>query len=152
VAVNTAAVETPSLIDRLARRFGSQCVVLAMDAIQKGRQKWVVVVESGRRPTGQDPAAWAADAAGRGAGEILLTSWDRDGTRQGYDLDLIRSVRAAVDLPLIASGGACGTDHLEAALRAGADAVLAASMFHHGQETPRRLKDCLAGHGFKVRP
>lgn len=146
VSVNTAAVRDGALLSRLADRFGSQCVVLALDAA--GGE---VVVESGRRRTGKKAIAWASEAVDRGAGEILLTSWDRDGTRSGYDLELIRAVAQAVRVPVIASGGAAGSAHLAEAVFAGADAVLAASIFHDGECTVERVKREMAAAGIRVR-
>jgi cyclase len=154
VGINTAAVERPELLDELARRFGSQCVVLSVDVRRIGAGKapaWEVVVHGGRRPTGRDALAWIAEAVGRGAGELLLTSIDRDGTREGYDLDLIGAVAAAVPVPVIASGGAGTPAHLAAALGAGAAAVLAASIFHHGTYTVGEVKRALAEAGFAMR-
>ncbi|MCP4593728.1 MAG: imidazole glycerol phosphate synthase subunit HisF [bacterium] len=152
VAVNTAAVRDPELINRLAARFGCQCIVLALDAARTPEQVWEVVVRSGAERTGIDASTWASRAEGFGAGEILLTSWDRDGTRSGYDERLIAAVRAAVSVPIIASGGAASSPHLLAALRAGADAVLAASIFHDGDMTVADVKDYLATNGIAVRP
>src|SRR5262249_53068317 len=125
VAVNSAAVADPSLLTALADRFGAQCVVLALDAA-RSRTGWDVVVRSGRDRVGGDAVAWAREAERRGAGEVLLPSWDRDGTGAGYDLELIRAVRDAVGVPVVASGGARTAADLVAALRAGADAVLVA--------------------------
>lgn len=150
VAVNTAAVRRPALLAELAERFGRQCVVLALDAAEA--DGWEVVVTSGSERTGIDAVAWAREAIALGAGEILLTSWDRDGTRAGYDLSLIRAVSAAVTVPVIASGGAATAVHLAAALDAGADAVLAASMFHDRDTTVERVKSRLAALGVPVRP
>ena len=150
VAVNTAAVRAPFLLDELARRFGRQCTVLALDAARSG-DGWEVVVRSGRDRTGRSAVAWAAEAADRGAGELLLTSWDRDGTGEGYDLELLRAVRAEVRVPIIASGGAAGPEHMAEALDAGADAVLAASILHDGVTTVRSLKESLAKLGVEVR-
>ena len=150
VAVNTAAVESPGLLDELAVRFGSQCTVLALDAAGDGTG-WSVVTRSGRRRTERDAVAWAAEAERRGAGEILLTSWDRDGTRAGYDLELIGAVAGAVGVPIIASGGAARAGHLLEALRAGACAVLAASILHDGEHTVRGLKAELRREGVEVR-
>ena len=152
VSVNTAAVTGPDLLDRLAARFGSQCTVLALDAAASPRGGWEVVIQSGTGRTGRDAVAWAREAVRRGAGEILLTSWDRDGTRSGYDLDLLRAVSGAVEVPVIASGGAADGGHLVEALRAGADAVLAASIFHDGDFTVAELKEQLAAAGIVVRP
>jgi imidazoleglycerol phosphate synthase cyclase subunit len=150
VATNTAAVARPGLLDELARRFGRQCTVLALDAARRDAG-WEVVVLSGRRRTGADAVTWAAEAAGRGAGEILLTSWDRDGTGYGYDLELLAAVRAVVDVPIIASGGAAGPEHMAEALAAGADAVLAATILHDGHVTVATLKARLAELGVEVR-
>ncbi len=150
VATNSAAVARPGLLDELARRFGRQCTVLALDAARRG-SGWEVVVHSGRRRTGADAVTWAAEAADRGAGEILLTSWDRDGTGSGYDLELLAAVREVVDVPIIASGGAAGPEHLADALAAGADAVLAATILHDGHTTVATLKSRLAELGVEVR-
>lgn len=152
VAVNTAAVLRPALLGELADRFGRQCTVLALDAARRpGGRGWEVVVRSGRERTGRDALAWARDALGRGAGEILLTSWDRDGTAAGYDVELIAAMRAAVTVPIVASGGAAGAAHMAQALAAGADAVLAASILHDGLTTIGRLKDELQKLGVEVR-
>ncbi len=150
VAVNTAAVADPSLLSRLAERFGTQCVVLALDAARTGAG-WEVVVHSGRDRTGLDAVAWAAEAVARGAGEVLLTSWDRDGTGLGYDTDLLAAVSAAVPVPVVASGGGRTPEQLAAALAAGADAVLAASIFHDGERTVRDVKQALRARGQEVR-
>ncbi len=150
VATNTAAVARPELLDELAARFGCQCTVLALDAASNG-DGWEVVVRSGRDRTGRDALAWATEAVDRGAGEILLTSWDRDGTGSGYDLELLAAMRRAVRVPVIASGGADGPAHMAEALRAGADAVLAATIFHDGHTTVADLKAELAGLGVGVR-
>lgn len=151
VGVNTAAVNNPGLITELAERFGRQCTILAMDAAAAGPGKWEVVTLSGTNRTGRDAVDWAREAADRGAGEILLTSWDRDGTRSGYDCELIAAIRAAVSVPIIASGGAATIEHLVDALHAGADAVLAASIFHYGETTVADVKRDLRGHGVEVR-
>jgi len=150
VAVNTAAVQDPTLLSRLAERFGRQCVVLALDA-SRCESGWEVVVRSGRDRTGMDTIQWAAEAEERGAGELLVTSWDRDGTGLGYDTRLLRRLRAAVDIPIVASGGAREPGHLVAALEAGADAVLAASIFHDGETTVGAVKQALAAAGVEVR-
>jgi len=150
VSVNTAAVAHPELLDELARRFGCQCTVLALDAA-RANGGWEVVIRSGRERTGTDAVRWAADAVSRGAGEILLTSWDRDGTGSGYDTELLAAIRAAVPVPIIASGGAAGPRHMVEALHAGADAVLAATIFHDGHTTVADLKTELAGLGVEVR-
>lgn len=150
VASNTAAVDRPDLLDELAHRFGRQCTILALDAARRG-DGWEVVVRSGRDRTGRDAIGWAVEAVDRGAGEILLTSWDRDGTGDGYDLELLSAMRRAVPVPVIASGGADGPKHMAAALRAGADAVLAATIFHDGHTTVADLKTELAKLGVEVR-
>lgn len=150
VTVNSAAVANPKLVERLARRFGSQCVVVAVDARRDG-QGYRVVTHGGRRPTELDAAAWCAEAVDRGAGEILLTSMDRDGTGQGFELELLAAVRARVDAPLIASGGGETPDHFAAAAAAGADAGLAATIFHEGRVAVGDLKAALAAAGVAVR-
>ena len=181
VAVNSAAVARPELISELAEVFGAQCVVLAIDAKARAdigvrRQvvgstggaaaaregtgsadlpatsHWEVFVAGGRTPTGLDVVEWARDGARRGAGEILLTSMDRDGTNDGYDLELTRAVAEAVAVPVIASGGAGTLEHLAAALHAGADAALAASIFHYGTYRVRDAKEHLLAAGIAVRP
>jgi cyclase len=155
VSVNSAAVERPELIDELAERFGNQCVVLAVDAKRVdggGAPAWEVFVAGGRTPTGRDAVEWAREGVERGAGEILLTSMDRDGTKDGYDLDLVAAVAEAVRVPVIASGGAGELDHLVAGIEAGADAVLCASIFHYGQYSVREAKEHLAAAGIPVRP
>jgi imidazole glycerol-phosphate synthase subunit HisF len=151
VGVNTAAVQEPALLERLAGEFGRQCTILAVDAAARPAGGWEVVISSGRQRTGLDALAWCAEGVRRGAGEILLTSWDRDGTRAGYDLALLRAVCAAVSVPVIASGGAASADHLRQALEAGADAVLAASIFHDGEYTVMDLKQSLNTQGLQVR-
>jgi imidazoleglycerol phosphate synthase cyclase subunit len=150
VSVNTAAVARPTLVDEVAGRFGRQCMVLAVDAARNDGA-WEVVTHSGRNRTGRDALRWMIEATASGAGEILLTSWDRDGTRSGYDLDLVRAAAAAVNVPIIASGGAATAAHLAAAIEAGADAVLAASIFHDGEMTVGDIKDQLAKLGVEVR-
>ncbi len=154
VSVNTAAVRQPGLLTELANRFGCQCTVLALDAARANiapDTRWEVVVLSGVERTGQDAIAWARRATELGAGEILLTSWDRDGTHSGYDLELLGAVSSAVAVPVIASGGAATPAHLMDALRAGADAVLAASIFHDGDWTISGIKTAMAGLGAEVR-
>lgn len=146
VGINSAAVENPELITLLARRFGSQCVVLSVDAL--GGE---VVTRGGRQATGLDAVAWIREGVERGAGEILLTSIDRDGTKGGYDVDLIREVVQAVNVPVIASGGAGTLEHLAEGLAAGAAAVLAASIFHQGTYTVGEVKRSLAQAGFPIR-
>ncbi len=150
VGVNTAAVERPELLDELAGRFGVQCTILAVDA-RRTAQGWEVMVRSGRDAAAPSVLDWAREAVDRGAGEILLTSWDRDGTQEGYDLDLLHAVSSAVHVPVIASGGAKTAEHLCEAFEAGADAVLAASIFHDGHTTVAQLKEQLASRGIEVR-
>ncbi len=152
VAVNTAAVRRPELLSELAGRFGSQCTVLAIDAAEGGAAGWEVVVNGGRTRTGLDVRNWIESAAALGAGEILLTSWDRDGTRSGYDLDLLVTATSAVTIPVIASGGADNAAHLGEALSSGAAAVLIASILHDGITTVGSLKDELRANGTTVRP
>jgi imidazole glycerol-phosphate synthase subunit HisF len=153
VSVNSAAVARPELLDELAEVFGAQCVVLAIDAkARPDGDGWEVYVAGGRTPTGRDAVAWAREGTARGAGEILLTSMDRDGTNAGYDLALTRAVADATGVPVIASGGAGELDHLVEALRAGADAVLCASIFHYGRYTVGDVKEHLAAAGVPVRP
>jgi cyclase len=150
VSVNSAAVRDPSLVARLADRFGAQCIVLAIDAKREGAG-WEVFVDAGRTPTGRDAIAWAAEATGeRGAGEVLVTSMDRDGTGEGYDLALLRAIRDATGVPVVASGGAGRLEHFTDGLRL-ADAVLAASRFHDGELTIAQVKDHLAHEGIVVR-
>jgi imidazole glycerol-phosphate synthase subunit HisF len=153
VSVNSAALERPELIDELAAVFGAQCVVLAIDAkaVPEEDGRWEAYVAGGRTPTGRDAVQWAREATGRGAGEILLTSMDRDGTSDGYDLPLTAAVSAAVDVPVIASGGAGELHHLVEALQAGADAVLCASIFHYNRHTVAQAKAHLAEAGIPVR-
>jgi cyclase len=150
VSVNSAVVARPDLIDELAQVFGAQCVVLAIDA-KRAAAGWEVYVAGGRTATGRDALAWAREGVERGAGEILLTSMDRDGTQDGYDLALLEAISSAVDVPVIASGGAGEPQHLVDGLQAGADAVLCASIFHYGQYTVGGVKDALASAGVPVR-
>ena len=150
IAVNSAAVRDPALLTRLAERFGAQCVVLAVDAKRVGAG-WEVFTHAGRQGTGRDLLAWCVEGVARGAGELLLTSIDRDGTRAGYDTDLLRAVRARVQVPVIASGGAGTLDHFADAVRAGASAVLAAGLFHDQILTLDQVKAALAGAGIPVR-
>ncbi len=152
VAVNSAAVARPELIDELAAVFGAQCVVLAIDAKRVGDSSWEVFVAGGRTATGRDAVEWAREGVERGAGEILLTSMDRDGTNAGYDLDLTRAVSETVAVPVIASGGAGRLEHLAEALAAGADAALVASLFHFGRYSIAEAKEALTGAGVAVRP
>ena len=151
VAVNSAAVGRAELIDELAAQFGAQCVVLAIDAKARAGGGWGVHVRGGRTETERDAVGWAREGVERGAGEILLTSMDRDGTTDGYELDLTQAVAEAVGVPVIASGGAGTLDHLVAALAAGADAVLCASIFHYGTFTIAQAKAHLAAAGIAVR-
>jgi len=152
VSVNTAAVDRPGLIAELAAEFGTQCVVVAIDA-RRRRDHFEVYVHGGRTPTGRDVISWAQEAEARGAGEILLTSMDRDGTRDGFDTDLTRAVADAVNVPVIASGGVGTLDHLaDGVLTGGADAVLAASIFHFGEFTISEAKATLESRGVVVRP
>jgi cyclase len=154
ISVNSAALARPELIDELAATFGAQCVVLAIDAKAHAggyQPGWEAYVAGGRTPTGRDAVAWAREAVERGAGEILLTSMDRDGTNAGYDLALTEAVAAAVAVPVIASGGAGELVHLADALEAGADAVLVASIFHYGDHTVGEAKQFLASTGIPVR-
>jgi cyclase len=152
VSVNTAAVERPALVAELSARFGAQCTVVAIDAAGRdGGGGWEVVVRSGKERTGRDAIAWAREVMDLGAGELLLTSWDRDGTRSGYDCALLEAVHDAVTIPVIASGGAAHAAHLAEALKAGADAVLAASIFHDGDLTVADVKAALAREGLGVR-
>jgi imidazole glycerol-phosphate synthase subunit HisF len=153
IFLNTRAVEAPELITQGADRFGSQCIVVAIDA--KQRQDgggWEVYVHGGRTPTGRDAVAWAEEVARRGAGEILLTSMDADGTREGYDLPLTRAVAGAVPVPVIASGGAGTLDHIhQAVTEGGAEAALVASLLHYNLLTIHRMKEHLGERGVPVR-
>jgi cyclase len=171
VSVNSATLARPELIDELAGVFGAQCVVLAIDAKEvsspnggapsatdedsdspaRGTPRWEAYVAGGRTSTGRDAVEWAREGANRGAGEILLTSMDRDGTSDGYDLDLTAAVSEAVDVPVIASGGAGELEHLVEALQAGADAVLCASIFHYNRHTVAQAKAHLVAAGIPVR-
>ena len=151
VSVNSAAVKWPDLLTEIAARFGRQCTVVAIDAAWRdGRSE--VLIKGGREGTGIETIGWAKQAVERGAGEILLTSWDRDGTREGYDLKLTRMISEAVLVPVIASGGAAGPHHLKEAFDAGADAVLAASIYHDNDMTVGDVKQALIAAGIPVRP
>jgi cyclase len=151
VSVNSAAVRRPELLGEMAEVFGAQCVVLAIDAKRAG-EGYEVFLDGGRTPTGRDAVAWAREAAERGAGEILLTSMDRDGTEDGYELELTRAVADAVDIPVIASGGAGEPSHLvDAVERGGADAVLCASIFHYGTYSVAEAKHAMHSAGIPVR-
>ena len=152
ISINSAAVEEPTLVSACADAFGAQATVVAIDAKQRDDGGWQVFTHGGRRPTGLDAVAWASEVVERGAGEILLTSMDRDGARDGYDLALLSAVNAAVGVPVIASGGAGTTDHLIDAVRiGGADAVLAASIFHFGDISIGQAKAAMALAGLAVR-
>ena len=157
VSVNTAAIARPELLRELSRQFGSQCIVLSVDArtVPEGRQPtpsgWEVTTHGGRRGTGIDAVEWAARGAELGVGEILLNSMDADGTKAGFDLPMLRAVRGAVTVPVIASGGAGAVEHFAPAVDAGADAVLAASVFHFGELTIGQVKAAMAAEGIVVR-
>ncbi len=150
VSINTRAVKEPELVERCAGAWGSQAIVVAIDAKRSGAS-WEVYLNGGRTATGLDAIRWAERAAQLGAGEILLTSMDRDGTREGYDLELLRAVASAVDVPIVASGGVGTLEHLRDGLLAGADAALAASIFHMGTHTVAEAKTYLAKEGIAVR-
>lgn len=153
VSVNTSAIQRPELVSEGAERYGSQCIVVAIDARRRPGGGWTVYTHGGRNPTELEAVAWAREVTRRGAGEILLTSMDADGTKEGYDMELVRAVSGAVPVPVIASGGAGTLEHMAAVLReAGADAVLAASIFHFGEFTVADVKSYLSGHGVPVRP
>lgn len=151
VSINTAAVKNPTLIKKAADRFGSQCIVVAIDAKRKDKT-WEVYIDGGRTPTGKDVLGWAGEVNNKGAGEILLTSMDCDGTKTGFDIELTKRVSELVNIPVIASGGAGKLEHLwEALALGGADAVLAASIFHYREYTIREAKEYLANKGVVVR-
>jgi len=152
VSINTSALEDPELITRAAVRFGSQCVVVAIDAKSRGDGTWEVYTHGGRNPAGRDALDWARTVEKLGAGEILLTSMDRDGTKKGYDIPLTRAVCENVSIPVIASGGAGTLEHLaEAIEQTGCDAVLVASIFHYGQHSIADAKRFLASRGIEIR-
>ena len=152
VSINTAAIRNPDLVSAAAKAFGSQCVVVAIDAKRNGDRSWRVYTHGGRHPTELDAIAWAREVESRGAGEILLTSMDADGTCQGYDLELTAAVSSSVRIPVIASGGAGELSHLAEVLTVGrADAVLAASIFHFGKYQIAEAKQYLAGRGIPMR-
>ncbi len=155
VSMNTSAIENPDLVQESAKRFGTQCIVVAIDAKRRtdGTPGWEVYTHGGRKPRGLDAVEWAVEAARLGAGEILLTSMDSDGTRDGYDLELTAAVASAVSIPIIASGGAGTLEHIyEAFSRGKADAALAASIFHFGEFTISETKEYLKKRGVAVRP
>ena len=153
VSVNTSAVQRPELLSEIASEFGAQCVVCAVDAKQTPQGRWEVFLHGGRTPTGIDAVEWVSRAVSLGAGEILLTSMDRDGTRDGFDLGLTRAVTDAVGVPVIASGGVGTLDHLaDGVLLGGATGVLAASIFHFGEHTVAEAKDVMSARGIRVRP
>lgn len=152
VSVNTAAVNDPTLINRAAERFGNQCIVVAIDARSRHDGSWEVFTHGGRNPAGIDALLWAREVENRGAGEILLTSMDRDGTKLGYDIPLTAAVCDAVSIPVIASGGAGNLEHLaEAVLQTGCDAVLVASIFHYGEHSIVEAKAYMASRGIEMR-
>ena len=152
ISVNSAAVKNPEIIREGAKKFGSQCIVLAVDAKRRENSGWEIFVNGGRTPTGLDCIEWVKKAVGLGAGEILLTSMDADGTKDGYDIELTREVSEAVNVPVIASGGAGELEHFLKVLTDGkADAVLAASVFHYGKYTIRQVKEYLKNFGVEVR-
>lgn len=156
VSINTAAITHPQLVQDASERFGAQCIVVAIDAKRvadvDGRPRYEIFTHGGRRPTGIDAVEWARRMASLGAGELLLTSMDRDGTRDGFELGVTRAITDAVDIPVIASGGVGNLEHLaEGILKGGADAVLAASIFHFGEYTITQAKDHLASRGIEVR-
>lgn len=151
VSINTSAVVNPQLVADAASRFGSQCIVVAIDAKRVG-DHWEVFTHGGRKPTGFNAVEWACKMVGLGAGEILLTSMDRDGTKSGFDLELTRAISDAVEVPVIASGGVGNLDHLvDGVIKGRADAVLAASIFHYGEYSVREAKQYMADHGIEVR-
>ncbi len=152
VSINTSAVLNPQLVADAAGRYGSQCIVVAIDAKQSGANRWEVFTHGGRKATGLDAVEWAKNMQGLGAGEILLTSMDRDGQKNGFDLALTRAVADALEIPVIASGGVGNLQHLADGVRlGGADAVLAASIFHFGEYTVQQAKEFMAQQGIEVR-
>ena len=152
VGINTTAVNNPEFVRQAAARFGSQCIVVAIDAKQVGDGRWEIFTHGGRKPTGINAVEWAEKMASFGAGEILLTSMDRDGTRDGYDLALTRAISEAVAVPVIASGGVGTLDHLaDGVIEGRADAVLAASIFHFGHHTVQEAKDVMSARGIEMR-
>jgi cyclase len=151
VAINTAAVRRPELLTEAARAFGAQCIVVSIEAKQRKQGGWEAYTDNGRERTGLDAVTWAREAVERGAGEILLTSVDREGTRKGFDIDLIGAIAAGATVPVIACGGAGDIEHVSSALKAGADAVAVASLLHYKIETVGSLKQGLSDRGHEVR-
>jgi imidazole glycerol-phosphate synthase subunit HisF len=152
VSINSAALSDPDLIRAGAEKFGSQCIVVSLDARRVGPGRWEIFSHGGRKPTGRDAVAWAREAVALGAGEIVLNSIDADGTRAGFDLEITRQVSEQVGVPVVASGGAGTLEHMaEVLLQGNADAVLAASIFHFGDFTVREVKEYLARHDIPVR-
>jgi cyclase len=152
ISINTSAVENPNLIEEGARFFGSQCIVVAIDAKRVSNSKWEVYIHGGRTPTGLDAVQWAKQVEDLGAGEILLTSMDKDGTKDGYDIELTHAIASSINIPVIASGGAGKLEHLRDVIKlAGADAVLVASIFHYGEFTVRQAKEYLRKEGINIR-
>jgi cyclase len=156
VSINSAAIHNPDFVSEAASRFGAQCIVVAIDAKRvgdvDGQPRWEIFTHGGRKPTGIDAVAWARQMADKGAGEILLTSMDRDGTKNGFDLGVTRAISDAVSIPVIASGGVGNLDHLvDGVIKGGADAVLAASIFHFGEYTVPEAKAYMAQHGIEMR-
>ena len=152
VSINTAAIKDPSFIKRAAQKFGSQCIVVAVDAKKTGNEKWEIFTHGGRKKTGIDAIEFSKQSVSNGAGEILLTSMDKDGTKSGYDLDLLKIITKSVQVPVIASGGAGTLEHLFEGLKVGgASAVLAASIFHYGEFTIQQAKEYLASKDVQVR-
>lgn len=152
VAINSAAVFTPEFVQEASQKFGAQCIVVAIDAKQTGDNKWEIFTHGGRKPTGIDALAWAEKMAGFGAGELLVTSMDADGTKAGYDLGLMKEITSRVNIPVIASGGVGNLQHLaDGVLQGGADAVLAASIFHFGEYSIPQAKEFMAAQGIEMR-
>lgn len=152
ISINTSAVENPNLIEEGARFFGSQCIVVAIDAKKVSNSNWEVYIHGGRTPTGLDAVQWAKQVEDLGAGEILLTSMDKDGTKDGYDIELTHAIASSINIPVIASGGAGKLEHLRDVIKlAGADAVLVASIFHYGEFTVRQAKEYLRKEGINIR-
>ena len=152
ISINTSAVKNPELIAESSKVFGSQCIVVAIDAKKTGDNHWEVFIHGGRTPTGLDAVKWAIEAEKLGAGEILLTSMDKDGTKDGYDIELTRAVVSSVNIPVIASGGAGSLEHLrDVFTQANADAALVASIFHYGKHTVREAKKYLKSQGINIR-